>query len=117
MKLVTAYLLVVLAIIVVVWACVNVVERQQTISAANQKFEQMIESAKELPPDSCGRYHIQQVLPPHDSDQEPVFVDSVRESPMIVRIKVSTSSEEVFSWLAAEARSCGADHMTLLNAQ
>jgi Na+/H+ antiporter NhaC len=50
MKLVTAYLLVVLAIIVVVWACINVVERQQTISAANQKFEQMIESAKELPP-------------------------------------------------------------------
>ncbi len=68
MKLVTAYLLVVLAIIVVVWACINVVERQQTISAANQKFEQMIESAKELPPDSCGRYHMRTgSLPPHDS--------------------------------------------------
>ena len=116
MKPVTIFLLVVLAI-AAAWTCVKVAERQQAISAANQNFDKMIESATRMPPDSCGEYHIRQVVPPHDSDQEPVFVASVMESPLMVRIKVSPSSKEVISWLAADAKSCGADHVTLLNAQ
>jgi hypothetical protein len=87
---------------------------RQSIAVSNRQFKQTVETVKNLPPDSCGRYHIREVTPPSLSSKEPLLVVSVQDASGR-KTFTSESPDEMLRWLADETKACGAKTMVLLN--